>query len=157
MNNELIFKEAADYADKFSTCRKVHVGACFIDEKGNKYFSCNNGGSSNCNELGYCYKAHVTGIYESCEETRPYCQSVHAEVNMIKTLANKDLSDGILLVSRYPCYNCAQSVVKAGIKHVKYCGIQEISNEVKQLFKDNNIEVEWFPQYDYEFNKGEKK
>lgn len=158
MNNELIFKEAADYADKFSTCRKVHVGACFIDEKGNKYFSCNNGGSSNCNELGYCYKAKVTGIYKSTEKTRKYCQSVHAEVNMIKTLAknNIDPSKGTLFVTRYMCEGCTKACLNAGIRKFVYCGrvsVAENSKNVERWCSDVGATIEWHPEYDFEFNK----
>lgn len=150
-----IFREAFKYADKHSTCRKVHVGSCFITEDGTKYYSCNNGGKQNCNELGYCYKAKVTGIYESTEATRKYCQSTHSEINMLKILKenNVDPSKGTLYISRYPCRNCLTKCIEAGIKHIKFCGISEgtTPEENKRDCLENNVEYEWYPEYDFEF------
>ena len=155
---ERIFTEAADYADKYSTCRKVHVGACFITKDGYKVYSCNNGGASNCNELGYCYKAHVTGIYESTEETRKYCQSTHAEINMLKTLKEHNINpaNGTLYVCRYPCRNCLTKCIEAGIKDIKFCGVSEgtTPEENKQDCKEHNVNYEWHPEFDYEFHHG---
>lgn len=155
MNPEVIFCRAADYADQNSTCRKVHVGACFVTDDGREFYSCNNGGTSNCNELGYCYKAYVTGIYESTEETRKYCQSTHAEINMLKTLKenNIDPSKGTLFVTRYPCVNCLAKSIEAGVKKIKFCGRSEgtTPEENKENAAKAGISYEWYPQYDFEF------
>ena len=151
------FDKAVEYADRNSTCKKVHVGAIFVTDDGQEFLSCNNGGQKNCNELGYCYKARVTGIMKSCEATRPYCQSVHAEINMLKNLSdnNIDPSSGILFVSRYPCRNCLKKCIDAGIKHIKFCGKSAGSDDIPTQnpidCKNAGVTYEWYPQFDYEY------
>lgn len=154
-NNKPFFNKAFEYARKYSTCRKVYVGALFkrfSDEK--EFYSCNRTDDleKNCQIIGDCYKYKATGIYESCEETRPYCSAVHSEINIIKKLKDEfvDPSDGILFVTRYPCINCAKNLVENGFKYIYYCGRQEISEEVEELFKSNNISYRWYPEFDYE-------
>lgn len=151
-----IFQAAFNCAEMNTTCLKVPVGACFVSSDGSKYFSCNhtnNGMEQNCVYQGRCYKAFVTGIYESCEETRKYCSATHAEINVISLLKNYNVSPkgGILFVTRYPCYNCAKNVVEAGIDTVYYCGKVEISDEVKELFAKNDITVMHYPDIDFEY------
>lgn len=156
---KIYFDKAAEYADKNSTCRKVHVGSCFVTSDGREFLACNNGGTKNCNELGYCYKAKVTGIYESCEATRPYCQSVHSEVNMLKVLEdnNVDPSSGTLFVTRYPCRNCLKKCIEAGVKHIKFCGRSEGTDNIPEQNPKDCVEAgvkyEWYPQYDYEYKE----
>lgn len=162
MDVKYFFDEAFNFAKKNSTCLKVNVGAVFAvpnrrAKNGFKlYHSCNrsNDIEKNCQLLKECYKAKVTGIYESCEETRKYCSATHAEINMIELLKQEkiDPSNGVLYVTRYPCENCAKNTVEFGFKKVCYCGKQEISDEVKKIYKDGGVEVEWYPQYDYEFD-----
>lgn len=146
------FDESAEYAKKFCTCNKVAVGAKFITNDGREFYSCNRSEEHDCTVTGKCHKFEVTGIYESCEETRKYCSAVHAEINMINKLRenNVDPSDGILFVSRYPCHNCCEKCIEFGFKRINYCGRQEISDEVKELFSTNDVEVNWFKEYDYE-------
>lgn len=148
-----LFKEAYLYAKSNTTCRKVPVGALFLTHDSNKYLSCNKSKDINCIDLGECYKAKITGIYESCEETRKYCKAIHAEINIIDILKENNINPGggILYVTRYPCYNCAANIVDYGIKHTRYCGRQEISNEVKELFNSHNVICEWIPELDFEY------
>lgn len=157
---EEIFCEAAKYADIHSTCSKVHVGAAFITTDGRVFYSCNNGGQKNCNELGYCYKAKVTGIYESCEATRPYCQSIHAEINMLNILKENDIdpTDGELWITRYPCRNCLTKCIEAGIKAINFCGVSEgtTPEENKADVLKYGIQYNWYPQYDFEFKEEHK-
>lgn len=153
---ENIFRRAFDYAKEHSTCIKVQVGAVFISSNGDEYYSCNNGEHS-CKLDENCYKAKVTGIYESCEETRKYCKSTHAEINMLKILKNNgvDPSDGILYVTRYPCRNCLIKCIEAGIKDIRFCGVSEgtTPEENARDAEDNNVSYIWYPDYDFEFNK----
>lgn len=158
MSNKVLSRKyldkAYDYAQKHSTCRKVYVGAVFVSKDGSEYYSCNQTTdiNKNCQMIGECYKAKVTGIYESCEETRKYCSAVHAEINMISALSdnNVDINGGTLYVTRYPCQNCAQHVVDFGIKNVVYGGRQEIDETVKTMFSNAGISVSWYPDIDYE-------
>ena len=163
-SDEEMFKKAFEYANENSTCMKVSVGAAILDNNENVILSCNRSEDFNCKEHNECYKAKVTGIYESCEETRKYCKAIHAEINMINKLNeiwNNSTMDKIpdllkiynnpLYVTRYPCENCCKKIIKNGFKYVKYCGKQEISENVKRLFEKANVKVEWFPEIDYEF------
>jgi deoxycytidylate deaminase len=148
------------YALKNTSCNKLAVGASFVP---NGHFptvyACNRNDDYSCKENDNCYKASVTGIYESSEETRKYCKSIHAEINLINKLKemypHKErnlLSDGTVYVTRYPCLECARNLILYGAKKVVYCGKQEISEEVKSLFSlVKDLEVVWDPELDYEF------
>jgi deoxycytidylate deaminase len=153
---EVFFNRAFQYAEDNTTCLKVPVGALYKTPNGLNYLACNNtnnGPEGNCCQNGECYKAKVTGIYESCEETRKYCQSTHAEINMINILKQNNINptDGTLFVTRYPCWKCAKSIISYGFKEVHYCGKVEASGEVKQLFDDNNVRFFWYPNIDFEY------
>lgn len=158
---EMYFDMAAAYARKYSTCLKVQVGSLFLcnrtDVGSRIYLTCNSTGdeSKNCKINGECHKYKVTGIYESCEETRKYCSSIHSEINMIDLLKREIISPdkGILFVTRYPCVNCANEIVEAGFKTVAYCGRQEISDEVRKIFDDGNVDYYWENILDYEYEE----
>lgn len=158
---EDIFRKAYDHARMFTTCIKIPVGSIIVDEDGNYYHGGNSNysedGLHNCKKLGECYKAKVTGIYESCEETRKYCNAIHSEINAINTMKyklrrkfNDKVSSSTIFVTRYPCVNCAKEIVSSGLKRVFYCGNKEISNEVKEIFDKANVTYKWFPEYDFE-------
>lgn len=159
------FYDAHQLARKESACMKVAVGAMFIPQtetkkvKYNAIFASNsNPDGYSCQEHGECYKAAVTGIYESCEETRPYCKSVHAEINLIDKMKarfpEKDptelLSDGEVWVTRYPCENCAMTMIQHGLKVLRYCGVQPVSDEVSELLSMAGVDVQHFSEYDFE-------
>lgn len=147
-----ILDSAFHFASNTSTCNKVAVGACFSGYGNIKEYSSNYSSDYDCKSNKNCYKAAVTGIYESCEETRKYCKATHAEINMINILKSKNIdpSCGVLYITRYPCLNCARSCAEFGFKNIVYCGKQEISDDVKKIFDDYNINVCWIPDIDYE-------
>lgn len=153
MNKKLLFERAANTAFLNSTCIKVGVGCLFLSDSGMEYTTCNMSDDFNCKEHGYCFKARESGIYESCEETRHLCKAKHSEIRMIEFLEDNDIdiSRGTIFVTRYPCITCTKALCKAGVKKVCYCGIQEISNEVKEEFMKHNVIVEWSKELDYEF------
>lgn len=48
-----------------------------------------------------------------------YSRSIHAEMDVITSMARKqngDTKDKILFTTTYPCHNCARHIVAAGIK-----------------------------------------
>jgi len=52
-----------------------------------------------------------------------YSRSIHAEMDVITTMARKnngDTNGKILFTTTYPCHNCARHIVAAGIKKVVY-------------------------------------
>lgn len=152
LNDITVLNLAASHAAKHSTCIKVAVGAAFRLDDDSVLYSCNHGDDINCKKIGECHKFKVTGIYESCEETRKYCAAKHAEINLLEDLKSLsiDPKGQEIFVTRYPCINCARALVEAGVKVVTYGGRQEISDEVKQLFNDNNVKYKWYPECDYE-------
>lgn len=161
MNNhpdEHYLDMAAEFAKHNTTCRKVAVGSCFVSNSNgdtNIYLTANSG-VHNCIKEGYCYKARVTGIYESSELTRKFCKATHSEIRMIEVLKNagRTINKGdTLFVTRYPCINCAKAIDEFGFKSVIYGGVQEISDEVKEVFDKSGISYKWYPENDYEFQK----
>lgn len=148
-----IFDIVITYARETSTCKKLAVGSGFIDCDGNLYMESNRSHDFNCKKADECYKAKITGVYESVEWTRKYCKAIHAEINMINKLKNMNVnpSTGILYITRYPCENCARNCVEFGFKSIIYCGKQEISDNVKKIFSDAKVEVRWFPDIDFEY------
>lgn len=161
MTDEEYLKSAGDFADATSTCMKVAVGSCYVydspDGSRSIYYT-SNMGDTNCKKNGYCQKYKLSGIYESCEETRHLCAAKHSEIRMIDVLKknNVDPSIGTLYVTRYPCIRCATEVSKFGFTKVVYGGVQKISNEVEEVFKKYGIEYKWIPEVDNEFNKENK-
>lgn len=147
---------AAEMANNISTCKKVAVGSCFVQSNtGSIFCTANRSDKINCKELGECRKFKLSGIYESREETRHLCAATHSEINMINLLKrdNVSLSDGTLYVTRYPCLNCANELVKNGIMKLVYGGVQRISEQVEEIFIKNDVECSWIPECDYEFDK----
>ena len=159
-----IFQKAYDYAVMFTTCNKLPVGCIILDEDGNSYYGSNTNysetgayGEYNCKLENECYKAKTTGVYESCEKTRKYCKATHSEINAIRSMKHSlrkrfdsKVSTAIMYVTRYPCVNCANEIVNAGIKTVNYGGIQEISTEVKKIFDEAGVIYTHYPEYDFE-------
>lgn len=157
---ELLIK-INEFAEENTTCKKVAVGSAYLDHNNNLlHMTCNKSPENyNCKELNECYKAKVTGVYESVEWTRKYCCSKHSEIWMIEMLRNIDIDPelGTLFVSRYPCLNCATECVKFGIRNIIYGGKQKISDEVKKLFDDHKVTYKHYPDVDYEDYEQYKK
>lgn len=156
-----LFCKAFAHAKMFTTCTKLPVGSIILDSDGYCYYGSNSNynedGNYNCMRTSECHKAKITGIYESCEETRKYCNAIHSEITAIDTLkwhVTRNLEEvakkSTIYITRYPCVNCAKSIADVGIKNVVYCGVQEISDEVKSIFDENNISYKWYPQYNFE-------
>lgn len=149
------FDKAYSYAQMLTTCNKVAVGAIFVTGD-KRIYSCNrNNDGYSCIVNNSCYKASVTGKYESCEETRKFCKATHAEVNLIesskfKSLKSNEIENGILYLTRYPCLNCMEKIAESGIQTVYYCGTQEASDEVKNIAESKGILLTHYDQCDYE-------
>lgn len=65
------------------------------------------------------------GIYKDSKisSVMEYSRSIHAEMDVITSMARKqngDTKDKILFTTTYPCHNCARHIVAAGIKKVVY-------------------------------------
>ncbi|HCB3776755.1 TPA: cytidine deaminase, partial [Escherichia coli] len=65
------------------------------------------------------------GIYKDSKisSVMEYSRSIHAEMDVITSMARKqngDTKDKILFTTTYPCHNCARHIVASGIKKVVY-------------------------------------
>jgi deoxycytidylate deaminase len=160
-DNKEIFDMAFEFSEIESTCLKVQVGACFHNaSKGLSFILTSNRNQEgwSCKSKGKCYKAEVTGIYESCEETRKFCKSIHSEIEMIErikaaNLSREEIESGVLYVTRYMCENCTREVIKSGIKKVIYCGKVRMSEICEKMLTENGVYFEHHPEYDYEYDK----
>lgn len=156
-DNKLVLKWTNNYARENSTCYKVQVGSSY--RNGNmKLYTCNrNTEGYSCKDRQECYKAKVTGQFQSSEETRKYCKATHSEPLMIELLKSQypdeDVSQGTLYVTRFPCLNCARQIVDYGFKRVIYGGEQEVSDEVKDVFDKAGVYLKHYPDVDYEDHK----
>lgn len=151
------FDIANDYALDNYTCCKVQVGSLFITEDGSEmYVTCNQNKDHNCREMGFCYKARESGIYESREETRHLCKAVHSEINMINLLKSKNIKpgEGVLFVTRYPCQACLKACIKFGIKNIFFAGYSKGTSpeELFDIAKKSKIVIKHFDKIDYEYN-----
>ena len=160
------FYTAHCHARRESGCMKVAVGAVWIPDdyerariySGAVFASNVNSEGYSCKDNGECYKAKITGIYESCEETRKYCKSTHAEINLIQKMKEKFpdreqtelLNGGTVWVTRYMCENCALELIRHGLKKICYCGKQEISDTVKTFLESAGVKYWWYPEWDFE-------
>lgn len=71
--------------------------------------------------------AGYNGFPRNCKETKmrwkkenKYDYVIHAELNAIVHAArtNSNISNSIMVVTRFPCNNCALAIIQAGIKMV---------------------------------------
>lgn len=103
---------------KLSPCKRDQVGCAVLSKSGNVF-------------IGFNY--HHSGICElSNGETKS--DTVHAEQMALSPM--EDWSGGELFVTRRPCINCANKILKAGIVKITYItkgntfGIELLKNKV---------------------------
>lgn len=131
-------------AKENSTCNKAQVGARIVTVTGLTIATGYNiTMPDSCKEKG-CHRMLVYGE-NSCEHRLPSdCYALHAEISAIANSAcvsSKPLWYKIMVVTRYPCEACARAIVAAGIKKVVYSGVEEISDQTQQIFKNGGVEV----------------
>lgn len=133
-------------AKKLSTCCKAQVGA-EIHKSGQISFGYNLSMPKNCKTEG-CHRIRVYGSDAKSHRLPSDCYALHAEIYAIATAARRDctgLFGSTLYVTRYPCEACARAIVAAGIKRVIYGGIEEISDQTKEIFNLGDVDVIYVP------------
>lgn len=138
------------YADRHSTCKKVHVGAVIIDPNNEDdpfcdailSKGCNHGLTRNCMEQG-CRRRELYGEDSKSHRLPSDCEATHSEIDAIghAARAGYHLKGCTIYVTRYPCEACARAICASGIMRVVYAGIQPISDYTLQIFHSCNIEV----------------
>lgn len=143
-----------------STCSRLHVGAV-ISREGRILVQGYNGapaGLPHCNHECTCgsyegYPRIEKGVGEvhryGCPVPEPCLTAEHAERNAIAWAARNGvrLEGGVMHVTDAPCYNCAMSVVNAGILEVIYVRPYRLTYGVELLERaDIRVEEmdEWF-------------
>lgn len=134
---------AQGYADKYSTCVKVHVGS-LIRAKGLQFYvyGCNHG-VHNCKENG-CRRIMLYGNASKEHRLPSDCDSIHSEVDAICNAARRgvNLTGATIYVTRYPCEACARAIAASGITHVIYGRNEEISEYTKKILEAEGVSVE---------------
>ena len=106
------FMEKAIHASTRSTCNRLHVGAVLVRGKRDIITGYNGSmpGEPHCTDVG-CLM-----VKGSCKRT------IHAEMNVIDYCARVGIptKGTTLFVTHYPCANCMQHIVNAGIAEVVY-------------------------------------
>jgi len=120
---DLAFRSSAQ-----GTCLRRNYGVTIVDDYHTIVATGYTGaprGQAHCGEIGYCYR-QMHNIPPGHDYTR--CRSVHAEQNAINYagrdargctlyLAGCDATTGAIVV-QYPCFQCAKSILNAGIKMI---------------------------------------
>lgn len=142
-----ILRELYALARKESRCVKAQVGARIVSPLQLKTISdgFNITMPDSCKSVG-CHRVAVYGE-NSCEHRLPSdCYALHAEICAISMAAmksNKSTINKTMVVTRYPCEACARAIVAAGIMRVVYGGVEEISEQTRQIFSKNDVDVQF--------------
>lgn len=124
-----LMKTAFIWAER-STCSRLHVGAVFARD-GRILVQGYNGapaGLPHCSHECTCEKHHgpikpaAVEHWPECSVITPCTISVHAEQNAIAYAARwgVTLEGSDLYCTHQPCLPCAQSIINAGVKTVRY-------------------------------------
>ena len=144
MTDKSILTECNIYAKNMSTCCKAQVG-CLV-YLGSKCISSgyNLSMPTNCKKYG-CHRVDVYGEDSKNHRLPSDCYALHSEIMAIALAARNgdNLLGADMYISRYPCEACARAIVASGINKVIYGGIEEISEQTKEIFKNNGVEVEF--------------
>lgn len=118
------FMEIADLASSRSTCLSRKVGAVIVKDK-HPISTGYNGpasGVSHCGDIGGCIrrakKDYKSGAYLEL------CPASHGEQNAIAFAARHGISTAgtTIYVNTFPCKDCMNSIINAGIKRVVFEG-----------------------------------
>ena len=142
MGIEFNLDRAHAYAEKHSTCEKVHVGALIVTKDGINIHGCNNG-VMNCRNYG-CRRVRLYGENSKIHRLPSDCDALHSEVDAICKAAQRGvkLENATMYVTRYPCEACARAIGASGIKKVYYGRNEDISEYTKLILESYGVEIE---------------
>lgn len=136
-----LMKTAFLWAER-STCSRLHVGAVFA-RNGRILVQGYNGAPSG---LPHCNHDCTCGLYErnrttqsthhpSCQSLKPCDNAVHAEQGAIAWAARSGVSleGSDLYCTHQPCLPCAQSIINAGVKTVRYVEEYRLKDGIRLL------------------------
>ena len=147
MNSRFWLDYADDYAKRNTTCNKTAVGCVIVkeDDCGGYQLIAQgaNKGMIDCHKVG-CLRVQIFG--NNSKAHRDICRCRHSEINALRE-ARESVVGATAIVTRYPCDDCAQALVEAGIKRVIYGREFKISEFAEKLFANNNIDVIHFSNW----------
>jgi|SRR3989344_2847624 len=133
----------ADYVGSRGTCDRGKSGCVIARDK--RVVSTGYVGSPpglpHCDEVGH--EMH-TIVNEDGAKSQHCIRTAHAEQNAIAQAARFGISlDGSTLYCKMtPCYNCAKSIITAGIKRIVTKNDYHASKRSKEIFKKAGVKLE---------------
>lgn len=115
-----------------STCDRLNVGALIYDDRGVILSGGYNGALAGMPHCLHPCDCITIGADVEYLEHEPHCTSlkacvvsIHAEANAIVWAARRGVAtEGHnLIVTQSPCYKCAQLIIQAGIKSVRFSSL----------------------------------
>lgn len=134
------------YADSYSGCIKVKVGATIVKNNTVIGVGTNRSIPNNCKRVG-CLRIHKYGDNGKSHRDPSDCRALHAEVDAVLSVDHNPIG-ATIYCTRYPCESCARVIVAAGIKRVVYGRKQAISEETKNIFDSYDVAYEHVPDWD---------
>lgn len=150
-NREEYYMAMATLASSRSTCLSRHVGAVIVKNDNPISFGYNGParGVTHCEEKGGCIRRakadYASGKYLEI------CPASHAEQNAIAFAALHGISTegATIYVTAFPCKDCMNSLINAGIKTVIYYG--DYNSEIsKEISESSGIEIRNYEGRDVE-------
>lgn len=134
---------ADNYAKQNSTCKKTAVGCYIVAEQLWRTVLAKgaNRAEVNCKNVG-CLREELFG--NNSKEHRSVCRCTHSEIDALKNVPVEQLSlleGATAFVTRYPCENCTQALVDAGIKKIVYGRSFPMSEESLAKAKEAQVEI----------------
>ena len=136
---------ANNYAEQNTTCKKTAVGCYLVAETEWRTViakGCNNSEES-CKELG-CLREILFGSNSKDHRATCRCYGKHAEQDALKNVPKdkKDLLKGATaFVTRYPCDECTNALIEAGVKQIVYGREFLMSDQAEKACRDAGIEI----------------
>lgn len=136
------FMNMAYLASIRSTCLSRQVGAVIVKDN-NPISTGYNGpaiGIEHCRDKGGCIRRAMPDYKSGAYLEK--CPASHAEQNAIAFAARHGISteNSIIYVTTFPCKDCMNSIINAGIKKIVYAGIYDASLSY-QIMEESNIEA----------------
>lgn len=120
----------AETVAKRGTCTRKQVGACIIDADGVIVSTGYNGAPRG---LPHCLEV---GCINDTEDHARCKRAVHAEANAIIQGGQYDCQDATLYVTTFPCIECAQLIINAGISRVVFGGEYATQAHFRSVVED---------------------
>lgn len=127
------FLQLSDLVSTRATCQRLKVGAILVKDR--KIIS-----------TGYCGAPRgLPDCYESgCLIKDNHCvRTIHAEINAVVQAAYHGIStDGATIYTNWlPCYNCAKTLINAGIEKIVFRRIYRPDPDTTNLLKQAKIKL----------------